>query len=86
MCQGLGLDITAEGIERPEQFAMLLKHRGMYLQGYLLARPTSRDELMPSMAQVAQRAQELMLQSQLEKSSNVIDLMKPALRVLSDGK
>jgi len=52
--------------------------------GYLLARPTSRDELMPS-TQVAQRAQELMLQSQLEKS-NVIDLMKPALRVLSDGR
>ena len=85
MCQGLGLDITAEGVERPEQFAMLLKHRGMYLQGFLLARPTSRDELIPSMVQVAQRAQELMLQSQLEKS-NVIDLMKPALRVLSDGK
>jgi hypothetical protein len=36
-------------------------------------------------AQVAQRAQEVMLQSQLEKS-NVIDLMKPALRVLSDGR
>jgi diguanylate cyclase (GGDEF)-like protein len=86
MCQGLGLDITAEGIERPEQFAMLLKHRGMYLQGYLLARPTSRDELMPSMAQVAQRAHDLMLQSQLEKSSNVMDLMKPSLRVLSDGR
>jgi diguanylate cyclase (GGDEF)-like protein len=85
MCQGLGLDITAEGIERPEQFAMLLKHRGMYLQGYLLARPTSRDELLPSMAQVARRAQELMLTSQLEKST-VIDFMKPALRVLSDGK
>jgi EAL domain-containing protein (putative c-di-GMP-specific phosphodiesterase class I) len=86
MCQGLGLDITAEGIERPEQFAMLLKHRGMYLQGYLLAHPTSRDELMPSMARFAQRAHDLMLQSQLDKSSNVIDLMKPSLRVLSDGK
>jgi len=85
MCQGLGLDITAEGIERPKQFAMLLKHRGMYLQGFLLARPTSRDELIPSMAQVSQRAQELMLQSQFDKP-NVIELMKPALRALSDGK
>ena len=85
MCQGLGLDITAEGIERPEQFAMLLKHRGMYLQGYLLARPTSRDELIPSMVHIAQRAQEAMLQAQVEKS-NVVDLLKPALRVLSDGK
>ncbi len=85
MCQGLGLDVTAEGIERPEQFAMLLKHRGMFLQGYLLARPISRDELIPSMAQVAQRAQELMLQSQFDKS-NVIDLIKPASRILSEGK
>lgn len=86
MCQGLGLDITAEGIERPEQFAMLLKHRGMYLQGFLLARPTSRDELMPSMAQFAKRAHDLMLQSQLEKSSNVIELMNPSLRALPDGR
>lgn len=85
MCQGLGLEITAEGIERPEQFAMLLKHRGMYMQGYLLARPTSRDELIPSMAQVSQRAQQLMLESQPERS-RVIDVMKPALRVLTDGK
>jgi diguanylate cyclase (GGDEF)-like protein len=86
MCQGLGLDITAEGIERPAQFAMLLKHRGMYLQGYLLARPTSRDELMPSMAQFAQRAHDLKLQSQLEKSSNVTGLMKASLRALPDGR
>ncbi len=85
MCQGLGLDITAEGIERPEQFAMLLEHRGMFLQGYLLARPTSRDELIPSMAQVAERARELVLLSKHDKSK-VVDLVKPALRILSDNK
>ena len=38
MCQGLGLEITAEGVET-EQFSMLLMHRAMCLQGYLLARP-----------------------------------------------
>ncbi len=64
MCQGLGLEITAEGIERPEQFAMLVGERGMYLQGYLLARPTSRDELIPLLELVAQRAQQLVLESQ----------------------
>ncbi len=85
MCQGLGLDITAEGIERLEQFAMLLRHRGMYLQGFLLAYPTSRDELIPAMVQVAQRAHEMLLQSSLEKS-NVVDFAKPALRGLADGK
>jgi diguanylate cyclase (GGDEF)-like protein len=63
MCQGLGLEITAEGIERPEQFAMLIGERGMYLQGYLLARPTSRDELIPLLGVVAHRAQELVLES-----------------------
>jgi len=63
MCQGLGLEITAEGIERPAQFAMLMGERGMYLQGYLLARPTSRDELIPLLSVVAQRAQELVLES-----------------------
>ncbi len=85
LCQGLGLEITAEGIERPEQLAMLLKHRGMYLQGHLLARPTSRDELLPSMVQVTQRAQGLVPQSRLE-TSNIIDLMKPSWRVSPEGK
>ena len=63
MCQGLGLEITAEGIERPEQFAMLMGERGMYLQGYLLAHPAARDEIIPLLSVVAQRAQELVLES-----------------------
>jgi diguanylate cyclase (GGDEF)-like protein len=63
MCQGLGLEITAEGIERPEQFALLMGERGMYLQGYLLARPTSRDEIIPLLDLVAQRARQLVLES-----------------------
>src|SRR6202044_916665 len=63
MCQGLGLEITAEGIERPEQFAMLIGERGMYLQGYLLARPASRDEIIPLLGVVAQRAQQMVLES-----------------------
>jgi hypothetical protein len=64
MCQGLGLQITAEGIERPDQFSMLMGERGMYLQGYLLARPASRDDLIPLLALVAQRAQGLVLELQ----------------------
>jgi diguanylate cyclase (GGDEF)-like protein len=84
MCQGLGLEITAEGIERPEQFSMLLKHRGMYLQGYLLAPPTTRDELLPEMANVARRSRELLLKSSVQTSSNVVELLKPSLRSLSE--
>jgi diguanylate cyclase (GGDEF)-like protein len=73
MCQGLGLQITAEGIERPEQFAMLLKHRRMFLQGFLLGRPTPRDELIPEMAKVSQRAKELLLSLPAPDASNVVD-------------
>jgi len=47
LCQGLGLQITAEGIERLEQLAPLVGYPGLFAQGYLLARPQSADELLP---------------------------------------
>ncbi|MFI4889277.1 MAG: putative bifunctional diguanylate cyclase/phosphodiesterase [Steroidobacterales bacterium] len=73
LCQGLNLEITAEGVERPAQFAMLLRHRGMYLQGYLLAHPAPREELMSLMTNVSLRSRELVLRLQLEKLPNVVD-------------
>jgi diguanylate cyclase (GGDEF)-like protein len=85
MCQGLGLDITAEGVERPEQFAMLVRHRGMYMQGYLLAHPTSRDELIPMLEIVAQRSQQLLLESPPQKAPDEMSgPFKPRLHVVSD--
>jgi c-di-GMP-related signal transduction protein len=77
MCQGLGLEITAEGVERAEQFALLLGHPGMYLQGYLLSRPVSRDDVLPALANVAQRAQELLLQPQIPRAPRVVELSAP---------
>lgn len=47
LCQSLGLEITAEGVERREQLAWLLDHPTMYLQGYLLSRPVTGDDLLP---------------------------------------
>lgn len=55
LCHGLGLEITAEGIERPEQLPLLLGQRSMYLQGFLLSPPVSRDELLPVMDALPQR-------------------------------
>jgi diguanylate cyclase (GGDEF)-like protein len=75
LCQGLGLEVTAEGVERPEQFALLLGHRGMYLQGYLLAHPVTRDELLPVMANLGRRVEELLLKSQVgAPHTNVVEL------------
>jgi diguanylate cyclase (GGDEF)-like protein len=63
MCQGLGLKVTAEGVERPAQFSMLAAYRGMHLQGYLIAHPTGRDGLIPLLDIVVQRAHKLVLES-----------------------
>src|ERR1700743_1559948 len=35
LCGNLGLEVTAEGIERPEQLALLARFSGLAGQGYL---------------------------------------------------
>jgi diguanylate cyclase (GGDEF)-like protein len=75
LCRDLGLDVTAEGVERLEQLTMLLPHRNITLQGYLLARPVSRAELLPLLAKLPAQCQELVRLSQ--KASSPV----PALRL-----
>jgi EAL domain-containing protein (putative c-di-GMP-specific phosphodiesterase class I) len=85
MCQGLGLEITAEGVERSEQFALLLGHAGMYLQGYLLSQPVSRDDVLPALVNVTRHSQELLLGSQIKRSANVVEWSPAALLRLSEA-
>jgi diguanylate cyclase (GGDEF)-like protein len=87
LCHGLGLEVTAEGVERPEQLALLLGHRAMYLQGYLLSHPVTRDELLPVMANLSRRMEELLLISKPGSSgNNVLGLSPTALhRILQAG-
>ncbi len=40
LCQGLGVDLVAEGVETVDEFACLRKAGIRLMQGYLLARPT----------------------------------------------
>jgi diguanylate cyclase (GGDEF)-like protein len=84
MCQGLGLEITAEGVERPEQFAMLTNYAGMYLQGYLLSAPVSRDQVMGARLEVRRRAQELLLTAAAVVPSTVADSESVRIRRLSE--
>jgi EAL domain-containing protein (putative c-di-GMP-specific phosphodiesterase class I) len=60
MCQQFGLEITAEGVERAEQFALLANYR-LYVQGYLLSPPVAEDELDITRERIASRAEELLL-------------------------
>jgi diguanylate cyclase (GGDEF)-like protein len=64
LCRGLGLEVTAEGVERLEQFAMLLPNRAISLQGYLFSRAVARDDLLPLLKRMPAHCQELLQLSQ----------------------
>ncbi len=74
LCHGLGLEMTAEGIERPEQLPLLLGQRSMYLQGFLIAPPVSRDELLPVMSSLPQRLRAMALGAEGPRKSTVTSL------------
>jgi diguanylate cyclase (GGDEF)-like protein len=61
LCKGLGLEITAEGVERPEQFAVLADHRWIHLQGYLVSRPIAREQIIPTKRLIPGIMQDLLL-------------------------
>jgi len=61
LCRGLGLAITAEGIERPTQFALLARERDVTLQGYLFSRPIPEPEWLALLPQVPARLEQQLL-------------------------
>ena len=63
LCNGLGLQVTAEGLERPEQFERFVGCKNLSLQGHLLARPAPMEQLLTQMKHAEERAQELVLLS-----------------------
>jgi diguanylate cyclase (GGDEF)-like protein len=78
MCNGLGLQVTAEGLERAEQFERFLGCKNLSLQGYLLSRPVAMDQVFTAMANAAQRAQELVLLSKPNAVATVIKQLPAA--------
>jgi len=82
LCHGLGIEITAEGIERPEQFALLTVYRAMHLQGYLFARPLRHHDVIPALQTVSQSAQlQLLTMPHVTRHANVIELAPPTRAV-----
>jgi diguanylate cyclase (GGDEF)-like protein len=61
LCQNIGLEVTAEGIESPEQLAWLMDLAPINLQGYLLARPVSAEDLLPLLAALPNHMASLLL-------------------------
>jgi EAL domain-containing protein (putative c-di-GMP-specific phosphodiesterase class I) len=63
LCQSLGLEVTAEGVERHEQLAWLLGYPAMHVQGYLLSPPVSEADLLTSLNGMPARMDELLLEA-----------------------
>jgi hypothetical protein len=61
LCEGLGLAVTAEGVERPTQLGWLLAHRSIYLQGYLLSDAVPFAEVLQRRSMVIPKLQSLLL-------------------------
>jgi len=61
LCKGLGLEVTAEGVERPEQFAALAHHRSIHLQGYLISKPVAADDVLSAKRLIPKIMQDLLL-------------------------
>ena len=70
LCGSLGLEITAEGIERVEQLAPLLGFRSMSLQGYLLSRPLPAENVLEAAASMPERMQALFLLTPTQRSES----------------
>jgi EAL domain-containing protein (putative c-di-GMP-specific phosphodiesterase class I) len=61
LCRSLGLEVTAEGVERPEQLALLVDHPSICLQGYLITRPAAAADVPRIVAEMPQHLQSLLL-------------------------
>lgn len=64
LCRDLGLAVTAEGVERASQLALLSSLGGVDVQGYLIARPQPIHDLVEQLPQLRDRLSPLIVESQ----------------------
>ncbi len=70
LCHDIGLEVTAEGIESPEQLALLTELAPIYLQGYLIAPPMSAGKVLPAAASLPNHMASLLLARPAAARSN----------------
>jgi diguanylate cyclase (GGDEF)-like protein len=61
LCRGLGLQVTAEGVERPTQLALLAREGDITVQGYLLSRPIPEAQWLELLPRLPGAVQEHLL-------------------------
>jgi EAL domain-containing protein (putative c-di-GMP-specific phosphodiesterase class I) len=63
LCHGLGLEVTAEGIERIEQLQQLIAYGPIILQGYLIDKPVPYHQVKPLIHGMPQKLQLLLMEA-----------------------
>jgi diguanylate cyclase (GGDEF)-like protein len=61
LCEDLGIEVTAEGVERNTQFNCLAANPGLYLQGYLISPPVAEAEVPRVIGTMPQAMHDLLL-------------------------
>jgi predicted signal transduction protein with EAL and GGDEF domain len=61
LCHSLGLQVPAEGVERPAQLGVLLTDRGVQIQGYLVSRPINAATVPVFLDQARTHLEQLMI-------------------------
>ena len=61
LCGSLGLEVTAEGVERAEQLALLLDYPSICVQGYLICAPVSAEAIPRTVGEMPQQLHSLLL-------------------------
>jgi diguanylate cyclase (GGDEF)-like protein len=85
LCEDLGIEVTAEGVERNTQFSCLAANPTLYLQGFLISPPVSEAEVPRAISTMPQAMQDLLLS--IPASSRRSDAVRRAggLRDLTRG-
>ena len=85
LSHSLGLQVTAEGVERPAQLAYLLNDRGVQMQGFLISRPLALTAIPAFVASAPQFLSALMravpsIDTDIDSSGIVRTLRSAAFR------
>jgi diguanylate cyclase (GGDEF)-like protein len=78
LCEKLGLELTAEGVERPKQLRLLLEHRSICIQGFLICRPIENDSVIAAVANMPEKLSLLSLEASADAASKAELAWAPA--------
>ena len=70
LCTSLGLEVTAEGVERCEQLSLLLQVPQPSIQGYLISKPVTAETMPIVLSGIPGHLQNLLLASTVDRETN----------------